>query len=320
MDDLSLSNSRALLPRSLYWFLRWVVTGEEYEGGKEGFREMCEPCSNIADEITMTSQDLVHCISHARVTPPKHVGLGISVRHLTGSKQLITILNRMGHCCSYEEVELVDTSLTNEILPKSDETGVIIPSNIHPGVFVQMAADNNDINEETMDGKNTAHAATLFVYQRKQNGPMPPRQIHANHSQRRRSLDSARNTLAIEEVSLCSRRAPPTSFLSQIKMEWFQCNNQFLSPYTQDAAWMLLRLHPTSIFKKALVYHYLSRAFQGGVGFILVFSPKYQSWMLLRLHPTSIFKKALVCHYLSRAFQGGVGFILVFSPKYQSAQ
>ena len=102
----------------------------------------------------------------------------------------------MGLCCSYEEVELVDTSLANEILAKSDETGVIIPSNIHPGVFVQMAADNSDINEETIDGKNTTHATTLVVYQRKQYGPMPPRQIHTNQSQRRRSLDSARNTLS----------------------------------------------------------------------------------------------------------------------------
>ena len=58
------------------------------------------------------------------------------MRHLTGSKQLITILNRMGHCCSYEEVELVDTSLANDILAKSAETSVTIPSNIHPGVFV----------------------------------------------------------------------------------------------------------------------------------------------------------------------------------------
>ena len=128
VDDLSLSNWRALLPRSLYWFLRWVVTGEEYESGQEGFREMCKPCSNIADErkIIMTGQDLVHCVSHARVKLPKHVSLGISVRHLIGSKQLITIVNRMGHCCSYKEVELVDTSLANEILAKSDETGVII--------------------------------------------------------------------------------------------------------------------------------------------------------------------------------------------------
>ena len=128
VDDLSMSNSRVLLPTSLYWFLRWVVTGEEYESGKEGFREMCKPCSNIADnrKIIMNGLDLVHCVPHARVKLPKYVSLGISVRHLTGSKQLITILNRMGHCCSYEEVELVDTSLANEILAKSDETGVTV--------------------------------------------------------------------------------------------------------------------------------------------------------------------------------------------------
>ena len=132
----------------------------------------------------MTGQDLIHCASHTRIKLPKHVSLAMSVRNLTGSEQLITILNRMGHCCSYEEVEVVDTSLANEIIAKSEQTGAVIPSNIHPGVFVQMAADNNDINEETIDGKNTTHATTLVVYQRKQFGPVPSPQIHANHSQR----------------------------------------------------------------------------------------------------------------------------------------
>lgn len=59
VDDLSLPNSRALLPRSLYWFLRWVITGEEYEGETDGFCDTGEPCANLADErkIIMTGQD-----------------------------------------------------------------------------------------------------------------------------------------------------------------------------------------------------------------------------------------------------------------------
>ena len=57
--------------------------------------------------------------------------------------------------------------------------------------------------------------------------------------------------LSIEEISLCGRLAPPTSFLGQITMEWSQCNNQFLSAYTQDLAWMLLRLHPASVFQES---------------------------------------------------------------------
>ena len=38
---------------------------------------------------------------------------------------------------------------------------------------------------------------------------------------------------------------------------------------------------PPRFFKKALVCHYLSRALQAAVGFILVFSPRYQSAKLL---------------------------------------
>ena len=52
----------------------------------------------------------------------------MSVRHLTRSKQIVTrpILNRMGHCASYDKVEVMDTSLTEEILARSDLSGVVV--------------------------------------------------------------------------------------------------------------------------------------------------------------------------------------------------
>jgi len=39
----------------------------------------------------------------------------MAVHHLTGSKVLITLLNRMGHCSSYEEVQAVDTTFAMEV-------------------------------------------------------------------------------------------------------------------------------------------------------------------------------------------------------------
>ena len=45
----------------------------------------------------------------------------------------------MGHCASYDEVEVMDTSLAEEILAKSELSGVVVPSNIAPGVFAQVA-------------------------------------------------------------------------------------------------------------------------------------------------------------------------------------
>ena len=76
------------------------------------------------------------------------------------------MLNRMAHCSSYENVEAVDTSIAREMVAQSNNhIGVITPSNIFPGAFVQAAADNNDINEETLDGKHTTHSTTVVLYQ-----------------------------------------------------------------------------------------------------------------------------------------------------------
>ncbi|KAK3742019.1 hypothetical protein QZH41_003957 [Actinostola sp. cb2023] len=75
----------------------------------------------------------------------------MSVHHSTGSKQIATLLNRMGYCSSYDELKSVDTSLASEVLAKSEEYGTVLLSNISLGSFVQIAADNNDFNEETLD-------------------------------------------------------------------------------------------------------------------------------------------------------------------------
>ena len=87
----------------------------------------------------------------------------------------------MGHCSSYDEIESVDTGLAKEILAKSQDCAAVIPSNISPGAFIQFAADKNDLNEETLHGKNTTHATTVVVYQKKPFAPMLPPKVRADH-------------------------------------------------------------------------------------------------------------------------------------------
>ena len=95
----------------------------------------------------------------------------MSTHHLTGSKQIIILLNRMGHCISYGEMTSVDVSLATEVLAQSEEYDTVLPSNISPQSFIQMGPDNDDFNEETIDGKNTTHVTTMVMYQRKPFGP-----------------------------------------------------------------------------------------------------------------------------------------------------
>ena len=97
----------------------------------------------------MLGQDIIHAATNSQVKTPKHIGLAVTIYQLTGSKEVVTLLNRMGHCSSFDDFEIVNTAWAREMEARSQQTGVVIPSNITAGPFVQFAADNNDFNEET---------------------------------------------------------------------------------------------------------------------------------------------------------------------------
>ena len=180
---------------------------------------------------------------------PKHVGLARSVRHITGSKQVITLLNHMGHCPSYEEVEAVDTGLAKEILATSESCGVVIPSNISPGTFVQAACDNNDINEETLDSKNTTHATTLVLYQSVQFGPRPPPTVRSDHSTKRRSLGTFAPVQEILDCSAQGKRPSVSCFRNKINDDWYSSTDPLMSTVKiMDLTWSLLRSSPSILF------------------------------------------------------------------------
>ena len=64
----------------------------------------------------------------------------------------------MGRCVFYDEMRAVYTSIAEEVLAKVEEFGTVIPTNIKPGAFVQIAANNNDLNEEGGSGRQEYYA------------------------------------------------------------------------------------------------------------------------------------------------------------------
>ena len=141
--------------------------------------------------------------------------------------------------------------MTREIIAKSEDVGVVVPSNITPGVFIQFAGDNNDINEETLDGKLTTHATTLVAYQRGHFGPRPESRVHGDHSVRRRALEFPVPSQAILEFSARGKRPSVTAFLGNVNEEWYRSPTNLRSAYERmDLALFLLRLNQTDLFSK----------------------------------------------------------------------
>ncbi|PFX25289.1 hypothetical protein AWC38_SpisGene10066 [Stylophora pistillata] len=161
----------------------------------------------------------------------------------------------MGHCLSYDEVQAVDTSLAMEVTALVEQMGTIIPSNISPGPFIQIAADNNDINQEILDGKNTTHATTIVVYQRKQYGPQPPSTSHGDQTRRRRSLHSPGPLYEVQDYSMHGRLRPVVKdFLGVDDREWFSGKSEDLTSTTvDDTIWAILRIELSLLLKTTVL-------------------------------------------------------------------
>ena len=94
--------------------MRWVISSNVDSLDPELSPNMCH---NETDErhVLLVAQDIIHCGKHGYIKTQKHVGLAMIIQHLSGSKQLITIINRLGDCSSYD-VEAITTSLASENL------------------------------------------------------------------------------------------------------------------------------------------------------------------------------------------------------------
>ena len=64
--------------------------------------------------------DALFIVNRGHVKPQKHVALGIALKSLTGSKKIIQLLNRFGHCLNYHCLEELETA-TAERIQERDE-------------------------------------------------------------------------------------------------------------------------------------------------------------------------------------------------------
>ena len=108
--DIGMEQMNKLIPSSLYWLIRLLITSE----GKD-YRSLdgSSTCNNLAAEnqVISIAQDIIHCSSNSRTKLPKHISLALCVHHLTSSRLLITLLNKMGHCCIYDELRATERQI-----------------------------------------------------------------------------------------------------------------------------------------------------------------------------------------------------------------
>lgn len=142
-------------PLPLLNFFRLIVAGSETltEHTERQAQALCD--------------DVMFITSRGKAKPAKHLCLGLGIKSLTGSRRIIEILNRFGHCISYHTIESIETELATTITERHHA----LPDGMaqQSGLCTGLAWDNYDENNETLSGSETLHDTVGICYQNMKN-------------------------------------------------------------------------------------------------------------------------------------------------------
>ncbi len=116
-------------------------------------------------------------------------------------------------------------------------------------------ADNDDVNEETLDGKKTTHGTTLVLYQPGFFGPLPKRTQSVNGKKKKRALVSNLISQEMLKINCSGKRPPVRKFLGKVDSKWFQYHQLFKTSLTIDLHWLVARLLPEKLFEMTVERH-----------------------------------------------------------------
>ena len=186
--------------------------------------------------VTSFAQDICKAVKNGKWTLPKHLLLGMTLRHLTGSAEVITLVNRFGHCASYSRVIELETAMCKAI----DERQGVIPSTISPNrnLVTHLCWDNFDLTEETPSGAGTTHTAHGIIIQEVSTAKENISESPEEFDQARTKSRSAKCTSQDIEPCYAKNKVEPNITVSKTEAA---CTLDETRAQSSDTLWFLCR-------------------------------------------------------------------------------
>ena len=112
--------------------------------------------------VSSLSQDICYKVTRGQWKLPKHLLLGMTVRHISGSSQLIKLLNSFGHCSSHSTLLELETAMCDSVTESASSLPAAALTNPK---MTQFCWDNFDLFEETPNGSGTTHSTHGIIIQ-----------------------------------------------------------------------------------------------------------------------------------------------------------
>lgn len=95
------------IPQKLFDFMQNLIQGPNVTD---------ENSDKLKVKRTSLCSDIIYAVTKGRCKPAKNLTLGLAIKSLTNSRQVITMLNRHGHTISYNLAEELETEIVIVIL------------------------------------------------------------------------------------------------------------------------------------------------------------------------------------------------------------
>lgn len=219
-----------IVPNQLQKFLTYIISGDE------------NPSRRVVRLVNSIGQDICRAVTNGRWKLPKHVLVGMTLRHLFRSAELIRLLNRLGQCENYSFLLELETAMAQAV----DNTSSLLPLQIirNPSAPFLFHSDFDNFDEFISDlsGAGSVHRSHGIMLQEiSENiggdigGSQP--EISGVPRTGKRSFTPAMKDL--EECYIGKRKSPKL----ELRYKAVDGKDAHQNCEMKNMLWMLLRLH-----------------------------------------------------------------------------
>ena len=235
IGKINQESAEVIVPESLFILISLLWTGSQEEEN--------EAYTDLKTRVLSICQDIIFVASKGQKLTPKPLGLRLTVHQATRSKELVQLLHLAGHSVSYETVLRVDNTIANDVIERFKQNGnVFAPRNFTESTtnYTRYAADNIDINEETLSGMGTFHATQAAAFQQMGDVEWTMDIQVSPKSARHLDLEAA-ELHQISDVYLENTKPEP-EIEETIEEGWYRPIQEKIDESYKELSWILSRL------------------------------------------------------------------------------
>lgn len=195
--------------------------------------------------VNSIGQDICRVVTQGKWNLPKHVILGMTLRHLFRSAELVTILNRLGHSENYSFLLELETALVTATEMTSDLLPMEIIRNPSCPFLFHSDFDNSDEFVNDLAGAGSVHRSLVIMLQeiitvagQEVGGVQPQLPVSLPRTGQRTMTSTAETTL--EDCYVGRRKSPSYEIVRTYAEGGKEAHKQLL---LKNLLWILICLH-----------------------------------------------------------------------------